>query len=114
MTMQILSIVLYSHLGETRELNFKRGDVNIITGRSLTGKSSIIEIIHYCLGYSSFGIYEGAVRERVSWFAVIFVFSDGTEVMVAKPVPEGHAKSQSQAYIEIGTSLTAPPLAKLS
>ncbi|HEY2169055.1 MAG TPA: DUF3732 domain-containing protein [Candidatus Angelobacter sp.] len=114
MTMQIQSIVLYSHSGETRELNFKHGDVNIITGRSLTGKSSIIEIIHYCLGYSSFGINEGAVRERVAWFAVTFAFGDGTEVMIAKPVPEGHAKSQSQAYIEIGSSLKVPPFTKLS
>jgi hypothetical protein len=74
MTMQIRSIVLYSHTGETRELNFKYGDVNIITGKSLTGKSSVIEISHYCLGYSTFGVYEGVVREKVAWFAVIFAF----------------------------------------
>jgi hypothetical protein len=114
MTMQIRSIVLYSHTGETRELNFNYGDVNIITGKSLTGKSSVIEIIHYCLGYSTFGVYEGVVREKVAWFAVIFAFGEDTEVLIAKPVPKANAKSQSQAYIEIGTALVPPELSRLS
>ncbi|MDY6994833.1 MAG: hypothetical protein SVR94_19785, partial [Pseudomonadota bacterium] len=53
MSMQIKSIILYNGKQEKpRQLNFKLGTVNIITGSSNTGKSTIIPIIHYCLGYS--------------------------------------------------------------
>lgn len=113
MTMQLRSIILYNRAGATRELSFKRGAVNIITGRSLTGKSAIVEIIDYCLGRSSFLIPEGVIRDTVAWYSVVFSFGDGTEVLIAKPTPKENAVSQSQAYYEVGRSLVAPPLAKL-
>lgn len=113
MTMQIRSIIVYSHSGATRELPFKRGAVNIITGRSLTGKSALIDIVDYCLGRSTCTIPEGVLRETVAWYAVVFTLGDDTEFLVAKPTPHEGAISQSQAYCEIGTSLTAPPLSKL-
>src|SRR5882762_3110104 len=86
--MQLRSIILYNRAGAIRELNFTRGVVNIITGRSLTGKSAIVEIIDYCLGRSTFLIPEGVIRDTVAWYAVIFSFGDGTEVLIAKPTPK--------------------------
>ncbi len=114
MTMQLRSIILYNDSGDVRELNFKRGSVNIITGRSLTGKSAIIDIIDYCLGRSSFAVPEGIIRDTVAWYAVVFDYGDGTEILIAKPAPKGNAVSQSQAYYEVGTSLAAPPFSKLT
>ena len=70
--MQLRSIILYNRAGAIRELSFKRGAVNIITGRSLTGKSAIVEIIDYCLGRSTFLIPEGVIRDTVAWYAVVF------------------------------------------
>lgn len=113
MTMQIRSIILYNRSGATREVSFKPGTVNIITGRSLTGKSAIIDIIDYCMGRSTFNIPEGVIRDTVAWYAVVFRFGDSTEVLVAKPAPKENASSQSQAYYEVGTSLTTPPFSKL-
>jgi hypothetical protein len=111
--MQIRSIILYNRSGATRELPFNSGAVNIITGRSLTGKSAIIDIIDYCMGRSTFNIPEGVIRDAVAWYAVIFKFGDNTEVLVAKPAPKENAASQSQAYYEVGSSLPVPPLSRL-
>ena len=113
MTMQIRSIVLYNHSGAMRELSFTLGSVNIITGRSLTGKSAIVDIIDYCMGRSTFTIPEGVIRDAVAWYAVIFRIGDNTDVLVAKPEPSANAASQSQVYYEVGAALAAPPFSKL-
>jgi hypothetical protein len=113
MTMQIRSIILYNRAGAIREVSLKPGAVNIVTGRSLTGKSAIIDIVDYCMGRSTFNIPEGVIRDSVAWYAVVFRFGDNTEVLVAKPAPKENAASQSQVYYEVGTSLTAPPLSRL-
>lgn len=112
MTMQIKSIVLYHVDGSTRILDFKLGQVNIITGKSSTGKSAIIEIVGYCLGRSEFTIPEGVIRDNIAWYAVIFQYSN-MQIFVAKPAPSGNATSQSQVYYEVGPDISIPPLATL-
>lgn len=47
--MQILELVLYGYNQKVRHLPFKLGQVNIITGRSKSGKSAVGDIIDYCL-----------------------------------------------------------------
>ena len=113
MTMQIKSIILYNKAGDIRRLDLQQGQVNIITGRSTTGKSALIEIIDYCLGRSKFRIPEGVIRDSVSWYGVIVKFGDSTEVLVAKPAPKPDAASQSQAYFEVATSIEPPAMDKL-
>ena len=113
MTMQIKSIILYNADGNTRILDFKLGQVNIITGKSSTGKSAIIEIISYCLGRSDFTIPEGVIRDNVAWYGVLFQL-DEAQLFIAKPAPSGNAISQSQVYYEVGTEISVPPLAELS
>ncbi len=113
MSIQILSIALYNYLGEIRRLEFQPGKVNIITGRSKTGKSAIISIVDYCLGSSHFRIPEGIIRDSVSWYSLLLEVQDGTQVFIAKPPPKGDAVSQSEAYFEIGSNLIIPPLDKL-
>lgn len=108
MSMQILSVVLYSHHGDKRVLRFKPGQLNIITGRSRTGKSAIIDIVDYCLGSSHFRIPEGTIRDTVSWYGLLLQIQEGTQVFIAKPAPEEDAVSQSEAYYEIGSSLSPP------
>ena len=48
--MQIRELVLYGYNGKVRHLPFALGKVNIITGRSKSGKSAIGDIIDYCMG----------------------------------------------------------------
>ena len=49
--------------------------LNIITGKSSTGKSAILEIFDYCFGSSSFTIPEGVIRENAKYYFVILHFN---------------------------------------
>ena len=112
LSLQIRDVVLYNRSGEIRRLSFKAG-ANIITGRSGTGKSAIIDIVDYCLGRSTFTVPEGVIRDTVEWYAVRFSTGD-TEVFVAKPSPKPGAESQSTAHFQTGTSIDIPTLKELS
>jgi DNA repair ATPase RecN len=70
MSFLIKSIIIYSHTGEQRTLDFNTTGLNIITGKSKTGKSAIIDIVDYCLYRGSFNVAEGVIRN--SSFGVHF------------------------------------------
>lgn len=104
--MRIKSIHLYSSDGRRRDVVFHDG-LNIITGRSSTGKSALSEIIEYCMGRSTFLVPEGVIQDRVAWYAVIYRFS-GEEVLVAKPTPRPGVASCSIAMVRRGAVVEAP------
>lgn len=108
MSMTIGSIIIYSHGGEHRELRFKSGCLNVITGDSKTGKSAIIDIIDYCLGRSSCNVAEGVIRRSVSWFAVRLV-KGGDELFVARRNPGPGTDTGGEIYVRRGT-FDHPPL----
>lgn len=112
MTMQIRSIILYGPENKKRELKFKLGHVNVITGQSRTGKSAIIDIIDYCLGRSTFRIFEGVNRNVVTWYALKLQVNK-TEVLIAKPAPKSGASSQSSAHLMIGADVGLPEESEL-
>lgn len=105
--MQILELVLYGVNGEVRHLPFNLGAVNIISGKSKSGKSVIGDIIDYCLGGTSCSIADGIVRETVSWYGLLLQFSDG-RVFVARQSPPKGQQSTSKFYYEIGKDLVVP------
>lgn len=111
--MKISSIHLYSHNGQRRDLKFNVDGLNIITGRSSTGKSALSEIIEYCMGRSTFNVPEGIIRDKVSWFTVIYQF-DKEQVLVAKPTPPGGGASCSTAMIRRGVQLQIPAFEELA
>lgn len=111
--MKISSIHIYSHDGQRRDLRFKVDGLNVITGRSSTGKSALSEIIEYCMGRSSFNVPEGVIRDKVAWFAVIYQF-EKEQVLVAKPTPPGGGASCSMAMLRRGTRLQAPEFKALA
>jgi hypothetical protein len=111
--MKIKSIHIYSHGGERRDLQFRVDGLNIITGRSSTGKSALSEIIEYCMGRSSFNVPEGVIRDKVAWFAVIYQF-EREQVLVAKPTPPSGGASCSTAMLRRGTELHAPSFEELA
>ncbi|SFN39858.1 DUF3732 domain-containing protein [Xenorhabdus japonica] len=110
--MKIRSIHIYSHDSQRRDLRFKVDGLNIITGRSSTGKSALSEIIEYCMGRSLFNVPEGIIRDKVAWFAVIYQF-EKEQVMVAKPTPLGGSASCSIAMLRRGTELKVPDFKEL-
>ncbi|WP_271607814.1 DUF3732 domain-containing protein [Bradyrhizobium sp. CCBAU 11434] len=101
MSMNIGSIVLYSHSGEQRVLPFKSGCLNVITGDSKTGKSAIIDIIDYCLGRSHCNVAEGVIRRSVSWFALEVVDRDN-RLFIARKNPGPGTDTSAEIYVRRG------------
>lgn len=110
--MKIVSIHLYSHDGRRRDLPFKTDGLNIITGRSSTGKSALSEIIEYCMGRSTFNVPEGVIRDKVAWFAVLYQFAS-EQVLVAKATPSAGNASASAAMLKRGNAVMIPSAAEL-
>jgi hypothetical protein len=111
--MKISSIHVYSHDGQRRDLKFKVDGLNVITGRSSTGKSALSDIIEYCMGRSTFNVPEGIIRDKVSWFAVIYQLP-GVQVMIAKPTPPTGGVSCSTAMVRYGDQVVALPFDELA
>lgn len=78
-------------------LPFEPGKVNIIYGRSRTGKSSIISIIDYCLGASRCAIPVGKIRDSVSWFGLRVNIS-GKSFVIARRTP-GSRQTSNEFYL---------------
>ncbi|MBR6388675.1 MAG: DUF3732 domain-containing protein [Opitutales bacterium] len=90
-----------------RELNFELGKINIISGESSTGKSSITWIIDYCLCSSKCSIPVGLIRQVTAWYGLLLKFSDGKEMLIARREP-GEQQSTDDMYWQVGTSLEIP------
>jgi len=111
--MKIKSIHIYSHDGRRRDLQFRVDGLNVITGRSSTGKSALSEIIEYCMGRSSFNVPEGIIRDTVAWFAVVYQFAH-EQVLIAKPTPSEGGSSCSIAMLRRGAELQTPSFEELA
>lgn len=112
MSFSIKNIILYSHDGKVRVLPLKIHGLNIITGKSKTGKSALIDIIDYCLGRGSYNVAEGVIRKKVSWFALELI-KGKDEVFIARDNPGPSASTGSQIYFRRGFYSERPILAEL-
>jgi hypothetical protein len=97
--MQIIAIVLYGYNGKKRVLPLNIGEVNIISGRSKTGKSVIGDIIDYCFGGTSCSIAEGFVREHVAWYALQLTHNDEYFLIARENPPQGQASTSKCCYL---------------
>ncbi len=93
-----------------RVLSFKSGQLNVITGVSRTGKSAIIPIIDYCLASSDCYIPIDTIRNKASWYGVVFE-TEGESILICRKVPDGN-KVSNDFYLERGTAITIPPSIK--
>lgn len=89
-----------------RELNFKLGKVNVITGASRTGKTAIIPIIDYCLGSGTCSIPIEIIRDNASWYGIV-VYTGNEKVLLARKVPDGN-KVSYEFYVQRGTAINIP------
>ena len=105
--MQIRELVLYGYNGAVRHLPFALGQVNIITGRSKSGKSVVGDIIDYCLGGDSCNIADGVVRDNVAWYGLLLQF-EHERVFVARKNPDKGQQTTGVCYIDIGEKIEAP------
>lgn len=105
--MQILEIVLYSPDGKRRPLALRPGKVNIVTGGSATGKSSLIDIVSYCLGQSKCTIAEGVVLDCVAWYGIRLQLPS-TQVFIARVSPTHKHHQTNTIYFEQGDKVESP------
>lgn len=109
MTLQIRAISIYSRDGERRDVTFKLGALNIVTGASKTGKSALLDIVDYCWGRGDCTVAEGEIRRRVSWFAV-HLDNNGEGILLARKNPGAAGKSSDEIFFARGVEeLPADP-----
>lgn len=96
--MQIKKIVLYGKNGEKRILNLRLGQLNIISGKSKTGKSVIGDIIDYCFGGSSCNIAVGVVRDTTAWYGLLLEHNGELLFVARQNPPIGQASTGKCCY----------------
>jgi hypothetical protein len=110
--MQLIALAIYNHRGAIRRLDFKPGRLNILTGRSKTGKSTVLDIIDYCFGRDEVILPAGLITEVTSWFAIIVTIGEG-RVLIVRPNPETARSNQVMLSVG-GEDLDFPPMNDLS
>ncbi len=73
MKCRIAYIGVIDHLETIHSVPFEEG-LNIITGKSSTGKSALIEIFDYCFGSSDYTVPDGEITRAARLYFVIFKF----------------------------------------
>ena len=101
MDLRIKTIILYPVNTDLkpRIITFNEKMINVITGYSKRGKSSIIEIIDYCLGNTESNIPIGRIRNMVSIFA-LKIHINGTNAFIARNAPNLSGNSSDVMYYQ--------------
>lgn len=107
MSLQIRSVLVYGEGGRRREVAFRLGALNVLTGGPRTGKSSLLDVVDYCLGRDECTIAEGAIRRPATWFAVL-LDNNCEGVLIARRNPRPGHRASDEFYCERGLA-AAPP-----
>jgi hypothetical protein len=105
--MQILDIVVYGDGDKIRRLPLKPGSLNIITGASKTGKSSLIQIVEYCLGRGECHVADGIITNNARWYGLRLLFPS-KQIFIARRAPVYGRKSNSEMFVDMGTTVGIP------
>jgi AAA15 family ATPase/GTPase len=85
MKFHIKQIILwFRNNAEPRSLDFLPNKINVITGASGTGKTSVLSIIDYCLLSSRANIAEEMINENISWYGLDFCINEKDFTIVRK------------------------------
>lgn len=101
--MQIRALAVFSLTGDRRVVRFGPG-LNIVTGWSATGKSSLLDIAEFCLGRTHPTYPVGVLTTAISWFAAEIEHA-GISVVVARPAPASPTATVTNAVLLFGTSI---------
>ena len=108
MKLALLKIILWPKQPELppRVIPFLPDKINVITGESATGKSSLTAIIDYCLGSGKCAIPVGLIRDVTEWFGLHIKLAN-TEMIVARRNP-GDQQTTTDLYWVEGLNLQVP------
>jgi len=99
--------------GTSREVDFLPNKVNVITGGSSTGKSSILHIIDYCFFATSHKISEDIINENVEWYGITF-FINGRLYTIARKSPNLKKVNNKYYFSSIGEIPDIPSITDYS
>jgi len=108
MKLALLKIILWPKNAELppRIIPFLPDKINVITGESATGKSSLSAIIDYCLGSGKCAIPVGLIRDVTEWFGLHLKLAN-TELIVARRNPGDQQTTTDLFWVE-GLDLEVP------
>ena len=84
MKAKVLYIGMLCHGMPPQYVSFTSG-VNVITGRSSTGKSALIDVFDYCFGSKEYTVPVGIIRENSKLFFTIFELNGSVLVLAREP-----------------------------
>lgn len=87
--------------------DFYPNKVNVITGDSSTGKSSLLRIIDYCLLSSNPAIVQEVINENVDWYGLSFHLNQ-RDYVIARMAP-GKGKPMEDIYFVEGKDFPEIP-----
>jgi hypothetical protein len=90
----INKLILWLKNGEVRTIPFLNNKVNVITGNSDTGKSTILDIIDYCLCSSKANIPNKHIGENVLWYGININVNSKQYTIARGEVIESKASSE--------------------
>ena len=101
MFFQIEKIILWpkNENNSPRIIEFALNKVNLITGSSKTGKSSIIPIVDYCLGASKCSIPVNTIRDSTAWYGVQ-IKTGKSRLLIARKDPENQQSTKNSYFFE--------------
>lgn len=108
MQLAILKIILWPRDSSLtpRVVEFEPGKINIITGESGTGKSTLTWIVDYCLGSEKCSIPVGLIRDLTSWFGLHLKLAN-TEMILARRNPADQ-QTTTDVYWKEALSVEVP------
>lgn len=92
---------------------FEANKVNVITGDSSTGKSSVLRIIDYCLLAEESDIVEDVINESVSWYGLSFHIND-TDCVIVREAPTLGNVGQGVYWAEDDDKFPRQPISNTS
>lgn len=104
----IATIFFLSVSGQRREITFRPDEVNIITGASGTGKSTVIKAIDYCLGSKNCEL-PAHVKRRCVAVGVKWVRGE-QELIVGRIIPPVGQGTSTHMYCSTGRNLVLPTM----
>ncbi|MGA4852683.1 DUF3732 domain-containing protein [Acinetobacter haemolyticus] len=84
----VKEIKLWFEDGREKILTFEKNKVNVITGDSATGKTSILSIIDYCLLSSKSNI-PNEISDKTIWFGLLFEVNKKQRYVIRKSPKDG-------------------------